>query len=107
MRSEVDEIGNGNDTVAIEVAVGPSGVGFVEIGAEGDEIRNGDRFIEIQVANQRVKDQDFTAVKARFAGESAINRAGIADGAKAPARQIHSAAKTARANVAGDVGDAA
>src|SRR5437867_1006838 len=50
VRGQVDEVGDGNFAVVIDVAVGVGCVGFAEVGGEGDEIGNCDLTVAIQVA---------------------------------------------------------
>ena len=44
---EVDEIGDGNGVVVVDVAVGVGRGGLVEVGGEGDEV--GDRYRAIVI----------------------------------------------------------
>ena len=53
IRGQIDEVGDGDLAVVIEIAFGIGGVGFADVRGEGDEIGDGDSPIAIQVAFER------------------------------------------------------
>ena len=54
---EVDEVGDGDLTIEIQIAFAPA-AGGVEVGGEVDVVRDGDGFVEVEVAQDGVADED-------------------------------------------------
>lgn len=58
MGGEIDEVGDGDLAVEIQVALFNVGGGLAEVGAELNEVGDGDGAIEVQVADEGVADED-------------------------------------------------
>ena len=59
MGGELDEVGDGDSVVVIDVAFLPGDVraGRVEVGGEVDEVADGDDAVKIEIANSRGANQ--------------------------------------------------